>query len=229
MIVLMAVVLFLAACSRTPAPVTEPIPAPPAAPTVQRPTFIPPPLARQFRSDLLRVWESRFHGSQPAAIAFGQIHQESRWDPNAHSAHAAGLAQFVPATAKWINGILPEDVRAACPSKSGCPLDPRWAMAALARFDRLLWDHATWATPDRERQAAMLSAYNGGEGNLTKERQACAEQPDCDTSRYFGNIERYCGARGRAEWACTENRHYPAVILDVWTPKYTAWLKGGAR
>jgi len=193
--------------------------------SAHEPPFTPPPLAQAFKKDLLRVWQVYFQQSQPAAIGFAQVHQESRWKPEARSGvGASGLAQFMPPTAKWIHSLLPADVRAACPSTSGCPLDPRWALQAMVRFDRLLWDAAIWARPDRERQAAMLSAYNGGGRHLTNERAACAEHPDCDPSRYFKNIERYCGARGRAVWACAENKMYPEVILDRWTPLYAKWL-----
>jgi hypothetical protein len=95
----------------------------------------------------------------------------------------------------------------------------------LVRYDSRLFLAASWASPSRERLAVMLSGYNGGFGHVMKERAVCMEHQDCLGSLYFGNIERYCGARGRAAWACEENRHYPAVILDRWAPLYRRWLQ----
>jgi membrane-bound lytic murein transglycosylase MltF len=190
------------------------------------PAFVPPPLAQAFKKDLLRVWEFYFQRTQPAAVGFAQTHQESRWKPDAKSKFAAGLAQMTPATAPWIHAMLPADVRAACPTASGCPLDPRWSLWALGKYDRLLWGQMTWAANDREHWGASLAAYNGGSGHIQKERRACV-LPACDPARYFGHVQRMCGAGGRAAWACEENTRYAPVILDKYMPLYASWLKGG--
>lgn len=183
--------------------------------------FTPPPLAQAFKKDLLRVWQSHFQLGQSPAIAFGQVQQESRWNADARSAFASGLSQFTPPTAQWIHAMLPADVKAACQTRSGCPLDPRWALAALGRYDRLLWDHAAWAENDRERFGFMLAGYNSGEGWVRRER---ASVPAEKQAHWFGAVETAC--LRRADF-CQETRGYVHAIIERWAPKYAAWL--GAR
>ena len=47
-----------------------------------------------------------------------------------------------------------------------------------------------------------------------------------DPARYFHNVDRYCGAFGRSDASCRENREYPHLILDTWAPGYRRWLQG---
>jgi len=132
----------------------------------------------------------------------------------------------MPATAEWINKMLPAEVRARCPSASGCPMDPRWALAALVEYDWWLWSRAAWAAGDRERWAFTLTQYNGGGTVTGAERKACADSRGCDPKRYFDNVERFRGAAGRSAASCKENREYPKIILDHWRPMYQGWLSG---
>jgi soluble lytic murein transglycosylase-like protein len=180
-----------------------------------------PLMAQRYRRDLLRPWRYYFALGEPASIGFGQVHQESRWDPLARSpVGASGLAQFMPATARWMHTLLPPDVRETCGDAGGCPLDPRWALHAMARFDSLLWRSYADVVPT-ERWAFALSAYNGGAGNLARERQRCTAAPDCDATRWTGHVAAQCQRRAAA---CRENRHYPVAILSTWEPMYRRWL-----
>ena len=174
----------------------------------------------------MQAWEYHFGLAEDPAIAFGQVHQESRFDCTAvSSAGSAGCAQFMPMTAQWINDLLPAEVRATCPSASGCPMDPRWAFAALVEFDWRLWNATKWAASNRERWGFSLAAYNGGSAVSGGERTACRTATGCDHTRYFDHVERFCGATGRSAASCKENRHYPRAILERWTPLYRAWLR----
>lgn len=193
----------------------------PGAPTAAAAPAGVPPAAIVYRGAILRAWEHYFDLSEPASIAFAQIHQESRWKTDARSpVGASGLGQFMPATAEWIHGMLPADVRADCPARSGCPTDPGWAIAALARFDYLLFREQAWATPWTDHWAAALAAYNGGSGWLAKERKAAAAR-GIPANGWFGKVELVCI---RSAAACRENREYPVVILNRWRPIYRAWL-----
>jgi soluble lytic murein transglycosylase-like protein len=186
-----------------------------------------PPAASRYRTFLMQAWQYHFAMAEDPAIGFGQIHQESRFDCTAISPGGSrGCAQFMPATAEWINNLIPAEVRARCPSTAGCPMDPRWALTALVEYDWRLWTAGTWAASGRERWAFTLAAYNGGSAVSGGERTACAQSRGCDPARYFGHVERFCGATGRSAASCRENRQYPRVILDRWTPLYHTWLRG---
>lgn len=186
-----------------------------------------PPGAVRYRAFLMQAWQYHFAMAEDPAIGFGQVHQESRFDCTAVSSGGSlGCAQFMPATAEWINGLIPASVRATCPSASGCPLDPRWALTAMVEFDWRLWKSNAWAATPRDRWAFTLAGYNGGGVVTGVERAACAGSRDCNAARYFDHVERFCGSYGRSAASCRENRHYPRVILDLWTPTYQRWLKG---
>src|SRR5678809_192920 len=100
----------------------------------------------------------------PIAVLASQIAQESGWRPDAKSAYAGGLAQFSPSTSTWISGKYPE-------LADNNPYEPSWALRAQSLFDKFLYDRMT-ARTRCERWAFTLSAYNGGEGNVIKQKRA---------------------------------------------------------
>lgn len=175
-----------------------------------------PAEAERHRGYLTR--EARFVWGMGAPVAtFGaQVHQESAWKPDARSRFAAGLAQFTPGTADWIGGVYPDLAHRA-------PLDPRWALRALVRYDRWLWDRLDAASAC-DRMAFTLAGYNGGLGWIAREKRAAASV-GADPDRWWAQVERHCL---RAEWACRENRDYPRKILLGWQPLYAAWGPGVA-
>lgn len=147
----------------------------------------------------------------PVATFAGQIHQESAWRADASSPYAGGLAQFTPATSDWIGGVFPELAERQ-------PFNPSWAMRALVRYDRWLWERNTAASAC-DRMAFALVAYNGGEGWLRREQRA-AREAGTAPDRWFAAVALYC-LRGQA--ACVESRAYPAVILRRHQQLYAGW------
>lgn len=170
-----------------------------------------PPAARRYRDTLIR--EGRFVWGLAAPIAmFGaQVEQESGWNPDARSAYAGGLAQFTPATADWIDDAYPD----LGPNQ---PFNPDWALRALVRYDRHLYERTSGAT-DCDRHAFTLSAYNGGAGWVAKDK-AKAVLAGLDEQRYFDHVERVNAGRNAGAWA--ENRGYVPGILKR-QPKYRTW------
>lgn len=194
--------------------------APPAAAHPVWPGVAPEAVRyrRLLVGEVRRVWGL----AQSPAPFFGQVHQESRFRAGAESpAGALGLAQFMPGTAAWVQGLYAADLRPLCEAQGGCPRSPAWALRALVLWDRRLWLGAGWARGDEDRMAVMLAGYNGGEGWITRERRACAARPGCDPDRWWGQLEGVCL---RAAWACRENRDYPRLILRHWAPRYARWL-----
>ena len=147
--------------------------------------------------------------ASPARLA-AQIHQESHWRAKARSpVGAQGLAQFMPATARWIAQQFP--------NKLGDfdPWDPRQAALAAAIYDHWLYTRnqgdthcASWAF--------TLSAYNGGESRLQAE-QTRAERSGANPLLWFGQVASY---RDRSMAAWRENRGYVRQILLVLEPAY---------
>ena len=206
----------LAAC--TP-PVSSPsqqkptLPKPPAVTATTTPAGIPQ-TALQFRRPLIQAWQFYFAMGQPAAIGFAQIHQESRWNPNATSpVGARGLSQFMPGTADWIDTLLPADQR--CSDPAGCATDPRWAINAMTRFDWWLWEQNAGAATDMDRWGKSLAGYNGGQGWVQRE-SAKALNP----AVWWDSVELVCL---RSAAACAETRDYVRKIWNKWRPLYLTW------
>jgi soluble lytic murein transglycosylase-like protein len=151
--------------------------------------------------------------ASPARLA-AQLHQESGWRDDAQSAYAIGLAQFTPATAKW----LPE----ICPELGGFdPWDAGQSIRAAACYDRWLFDRVGGVTAC-DQWAFTLSAYNGGLRWVYRD-VLLADANGRDDKRWFGHVELMSS---RAPWAFRENRDYvtrillliePAYVLDGWS------------
>lgn len=177
------------------------------------------PEAARYRRQIVGEWRRVWGLWADPSVAFGQIHQESRFKPDARSKYAAGLAQFTPPTAADMQRWYPAELREVCAEAGGCPLSPGWAIRSLCLYDRRLW-LAVADTADVDRWAFVLAGYNGGAGWLVKERRAAAAQ-GLDPNQWWGQVEGVCL---RAAWACAENRDYPRRILLAHAPRYRAWL-----
>lgn len=210
------VTLLLAACSTQSS--AQPLSASTAAPDPVLPVGIPREVLL-YRNAIIR--ETRFYwgmGHKPYTT-FGQLHQESRFKANARSQYAAGLGQFTPPTAVGIQQRYPKDLRELCDDKTGCPLDPRWAIRATVLYDRDIYRSTTCAQfspEDPERIACMLASYNSGAGWVIKERKLSK-----DPSKWFNSTELVCL---RKEEFCKETKDYVHVIIQKWTPIYRQWL-----
>ncbi|ECJ4137080.1 lytic transglycosylase domain-containing protein, partial [Salmonella enterica subsp. enterica serovar Kentucky] len=68
----------------------------------------PPRASLQWRNEVIRTAREIWGLNAPVADFAGQLHQESGWAPDALSpAGAQGMAQFMPATAKWVSQLYP--------------------------------------------------------------------------------------------------------------------------
>ena len=156
----------------------------------------------------------------PISIFAAQIHTESWWKNNTvSSAGAQGLAQFMPSTARWLPSVAPE-VGAPAPFNSG------WSLRACVTYDKWLWDRLAAKNAPRkaltpcDRMAFALSAYNGGMGWTSRDRDLAARR-GLDPDRYFGSVETVNA--GRRASATRENRRYVAFIFE----RQAAYVKAG--
>lgn len=170
-----------------------------------------PTSAAKYRAELTRAAHAGWGLDAPVAVFAAQIHQESEWNPEAVSrVGAKGMAQFMPATARWWcekNGIT---------ASSCLPENPTWAMRALVGYDRWLYDRVQG--PDEfSRLWAMARSYNGGLGHWQQE--AALVRPALDHE----SIDRACGKAKRHPSFCAENLGYPRRILIQLQPRYQPW------
>lgn len=176
-----------------------------------------PPQAERYRALLIREARVVWGMDAPVATFAAQIHQESMWRADAVSrAGAQGLAQFMPATARWLPSVAPR-------TGDPLPLNPSWSIRAMLEYDRWLYQRIP-AAPVCDRWAMTLSAYNGGLGWLRRDRALAAEY-GLDSSRWE-HVKLVNAGRSAASYR--ENRGYPDRILNRWTPVYRAagWGRG---
>lgn len=182
-----------------------------------------PRAALKHRADLTRIAHEVWGLDAPIAAFAAQLHQESGWNPQAVSqVGAKGMAQFMPATARWwceINGL---DAVACQPS------NPVWAMRALVGYDRWLFERVHGAS-EFDRFWAALRAYNGGLGHWQKE--AAMARPEGSTLGVLpeqdrASIDAACGKARRHISFCPENLGYPRRILTLLQARYLAWGRG---
>lgn len=163
--------------------------------------------AHRYRADLTRSARLAWGLDAPVATFAAQIHQESAWRADARShVGARGLAQFMPATEQWIDGAYATDL-----SSLGGAMNPTWALRALTRYDRWIWDRLPGFDRPCDRMAATLRSYNGGLGWLQKEARSGLP------CRAFRSVA-----------SCRENLDYPRRILGRLEPVYvrSGWGHG---
>lgn len=178
-----------------------------------------PSAAQKHRALLVRSAHAVWGLDAPLATFAAQVHQESRWRVDARSpVGAEGLAQFMPTTTQWIASAYPKHL--ANPQ----PYNPGWAMRALVMYDKSLLKQ-NQATNECEQWAMALSAYNGGQGWVNRDRKL-ALASGASGLVWFGEIEKFNSGRSASNFK--ENRHYPHAILFKWEPLYTeaGWGNG---
>ncbi len=109
--------------------------------------------------------------------------------------------------------------------------DPALQLRALVLMDRRNWQAVTGTASDRERLAMTLASYNGGLRGLAADRALCKGTAGCDSSRWFGQVERTCtksqtAAPGYGRSFCDINRGYVVAVLDQRRAKYVAAMVG---
>ncbi len=201
------------------APVIKPVAKPPVV--VPGAGFgadiIIPDEAAHYMYQLEREAYSEFGLNAPVALLAAQLHQESRWNPNAKSSAAAqGLAQFMPRTAVWIAEVYPELAPAD-------PWDARWSIRAQVRYMSYLYQRTEGATRCDSFSFA-LSSYNGGLGNLRKDQALTMLRGG--RSDVWADVANYSA---RAGWAIKENRGYVKRITRKLEPVYLRAGWAGVR
>ena len=167
-----------------------------------------PVLCQQYKRAMIRNARVVWGLDAPVAVFGAQVYQESACNPDARSpVGATGLAQFMPSTADWIDDVYPDLGQAQ-------PANPDWALRALVRYDKHLYDQVVY-DGECDRMGAALSSYNGGLGWHDK-RQRIAEDP-----LDFWNSVRVVNP-GITPANQRENEQYPVRIFNR-QPQYVTW------
>ena len=165
-----------------------------------------PLAAAKHKAALIRAAHAEMGLGSPVALLAAQIHQESRWRSEAVSpVGAQGLAQFMPATARWLPEVLPH-------TGEPLPFNPGWALRAMCAYDKWLKTQISRTASACDLWAFTLSAYNGGLGWVNRDR-ALAAKSGYDPARYWGQVEQVNAGRRAA--AFKENRGYPRRIFII--------------
>lgn len=171
-----------------------------------------PAAAKQYQRTLIRSAHAYWGLNAPLATFAAQVHQESRWMPDAVSpVGAQGIAQFMPGTSAWMAELYPDALG------SNQPMNPGWALRALVIYDRWIYVRVQ-AADECNAIAMMLAGYNGGLGWVHRD-QRLASTEGADPAVWFDSVELYTS---RADWARRENRQYVRLILLHWEPLYKA-------
>lgn len=169
----------------------------------------PLPAQEQYRAHIQREAQMRFGLNPPVTIIAAQIQQESGWNPRAVSrTGAAGLMQFMPATAAWAETVNHWGAVDA--------LNPLWSIRAGVWYDRWLFERVRGDT-ECDRWHFVLSSYNGGLGYVYK-RQAKSDAPGQWAVTGFINP-------GILPSNQVENQTYSPKILLRHQKKFTTWGK----
>jgi membrane-bound lytic murein transglycosylase MltF len=94
----------------------------------------------------------------------------------------------------------------------------------MAKYDKYLYERQAAAATECDRWGFVLSSYNGGEGNLNRDKRM-AQAKGADPKKWWGHVEYFSP---RAAWAFNENRGYPRRIILVLQPRYVTaqWGRG---
>lgn len=170
----------------------------------------PTPASLPYRAAITREAQIRFGIPAPVPVIAAQIQQESAWNPRAVSrVGAAGLMQFMPATAAWADTV----------NRWGSvdPLNAAWSIRAGVWYDRWLFDRVRTAASECDRWMFTLQAYNGGLGFVYK-RQKLSDAP--------GFWDRTGTLNpGILPSNQREAQEYPVRILMRHQPGFAAWGK----
>ncbi len=167
-----------------------------------------PAAALRHRATLIRTAQAEWGLAAPTATFAAQIHQESSWRESVTAPDdGRGLAQFMDSTASWLVKRYPALGQAD-------PYHPGWAMRALVRYDRHLFEQVQ-GVDVCERLGAALKGYNAGVGYVLR-AQARSGQP----AVWFGVTEYI--QTGQSARNFEYSRLYPRWILFKHQPRYVA-------
>lgn len=104
--------------------------------------------------------------------------------------------------------------------------DPNRQIIALILLDKLIYEDIWWTPYFEDKFAFMLAAYNGGLRNLTNDRELCKETVNCNSIKWFDNVEKTSWrskikVKGYGKSFFDINREYVKNIILIKSIKYS--------
>ena len=109
--------------------------------------------------------------------------------------------------------------------------DIHYQLTALVELNKTIYGRQRDAASPVDRLSFALSAYNGGETGLLRDRRLCSNTPGCDPSVWLGNVERTSLKAKQPQPGYRKsffriNRDYVSNILYVRRSKYEPYFEG---
>jgi len=108
--------------------------------------------------------------------------------------------------------------------------DPKFQLTAIVEMTRGIWRRTTPAASTKDHWAFVLSAYNGGEAHVRRDRLLCRNTDGCDQNKWFGNVEKH-SVKSRQPWngygrsPYEINRGHVANVIGLRSVKYEPYWK----
>jgi len=100
---------------------------------------------------------------------------------------------------------------------------------ALLTFNKSIYTRIIGASDPTNKLLFSYAAYNGGAGGLNSDRRVCKATPGCDSTKWFGHVEKTSlkqktATSGYGKSFYEINREYVTNIYYVRRPKYDTFF-----
>jgi hypothetical protein len=107
--------------------------------------------------------------------------------------------------------------------------NPRYQLRTMVLMDKSAFD-VFKKEEEEDKLAFAFSSYNGGLGNVLKDRKYCAQISACNPAKWWGNVETHSHRsrtklQGYSVSAYQINREYVHNIMKVRHQKYSSYLE----
>jgi len=108
--------------------------------------------------------------------------------------------------------------------------EPEYQLTAIVEMTHGIWRRVPGAASITDRWAFTLSAYNGGETHVRRDRLLCDNTPGCDSARWFGHVELH-SVKSRQPWhgygrsPYQINREHVRNVVELRAPKYRPFFQ----
>lgn len=166
-------------------------------------------LCLQYRATITREAQAVYGLDAPIPLFTAQLRQESSCRANITAwDDGRGLAQFMDGTAAQVSRTFRE---LGAPD----PYSPTWAIRALVRYDRWLYERVKGDTPCH-RWGATLKSYNAGLGYVQR-----AQARSATPGQWFDATEDINAGQSATNFEYS--RRYPHLILFKHQHIYSGW------
>jgi hypothetical protein len=160
---------------------------------------------------ILQEEHQRLWPEAPIIIFDKQIKAESAWKEQAIRLERSGVTSY---GLLQVLDVTFEEMKKKHPTLlNGEPvqmLQARWGIRAGILYNKQMYNLCSFAQTEMARWCMALSSYNGGFGNLQRDRKL-TEKNAHNKNLWFSHVEKFSK---RSQWAFKINRCYVKEILN---------------